>query len=156
MEFELPQFAQDIISEFRSSTSTAFTDALTEILANANTTEGDSTELPDDVTASIDAQADLIGTGVEGVFANLSNDPLTNTTESSSDDNFQFDFEPAADGVFGGQLSLVREGETEPLFTFDVGGTSPVTGDDSSTTSNYQDFFASLAAGENPLASSSL
>lgn len=78
MEFELPQFAQDTINEFRSSASTGFAEALNEILANANTTEGNSPELPDDVAASIDAQADLIGTGVQDVFANLSNDSLTN------------------------------------------------------------------------------
>jgi hypothetical protein len=155
MEFELPQFAQDTIAEFRASASTAFSDALSEILANANTTEGDSPELPDDVAASIDAQADLIGTGVEGVFADLSSDSLTNAPEANSDDGFQFNFEPAADGVFGGQLSLIRDGDTEPLFTFDVSGSSPVTGDNSSLPSNYQDFFASLAGGENPFASAS-
>lgn len=156
MEFELPQFAQDTITEFRSSASTAFTDALNEILANANTTEGDSPELPADVADSIDAQADLIGTGVEGVFANLSNDSLTNAIEANSDDSFQFNFEPATDGLFGGQISLVMDGETEPLFTFNIGGTSPVTGDNSSFSGNYQDFFASLVGGENPFASASI
>ena len=40
MEFELPQFAQDTINEFRSSAGTGFAEALDEILANANTTEG--------------------------------------------------------------------------------------------------------------------
>lgn len=157
MEYELPQFAQDTIDRFRSSASTGFAEALNEILANANTTEGDSTSLPEDATNSIDAQADLIGTGVEEVFANLSNDSLTNATEaSSSDSNFQFNFAPADDSLFGGQLSLVVEGETEPLFTFDVGGASPVTGDTSSLPSNYQDFFASFTSGENPFASGSM
>lgn len=155
MEFELPQFAQDTINEFRSSASTRFTEALNEIFANANTTEGSSPELSDDVADSIDAEADLIGTGVEEVFANLSNDSLTNVSEDNGDSNFQFNFEPATDGVFSGQLSLVVEGETEPLFTFDIGGTSPVTGDNGSS-SNYQDFFASLSGGENPFASSSI
>jgi len=156
MEFELPQFAQDTIAEFRSSASTGFAEALNEILANANTTEGDSPELPDNVADSIDAQADLIGTGVEEVFANLSNDSLTNADEANSNSNFQFNFEPATDGLFGGQLSLVIEGETEPLFTFNIGGTSPVTGDNSSFSGNYQAFFASLAGGENPFASGSI
>lgn len=155
MEFELPQFAQDTIAEFQASASTAFSDALSEILASANTTEGGSLELPDDVAASIDAQADLIGTGVEGVFADLSSDSLTNAPEANSGDGFQFNFEPAADGVFGGQLSLIGDGDTEPLFTFDVGGSAPVTGDNSSLPSNYQDFFASLSGGENPFASAS-
>ena len=155
MEFELPQFAQDTIAEFRSSASTGFAEALNEILTNANTTE-DSPELPDNVADSIDAQSNLIGTGVEEVFANLSNDSLTNATETDTDGNFQFNFEPVTDSLFGGQLSLVMEGETEPLFTFNIGGTSPVTGDNSSFSGNYQDFFASLAGGENPFASASI
>lgn len=156
MEFELPQFAQDTINEFRSSAGTGFAEALDEIIANANTTEGNSSELPDDVAASIEAQADLIGTGVQDVFANLSNDSLTNINEGNSGSNFQFNFEPATDGLFGGQLSLVVNGETEPLFTFDIGGAAPVTGDSSSLSGNYQDFFASLAGGENPFASASI
>jgi hypothetical protein len=143
--------SEELIGNYQQSVQDGIDAAIASFTSGATAPSTEAAPAVPAAEQSATTQENLTATGVEQVFANLGNDSLTNPSEGSSTSNYQFNFEPAAEGD-GGLVSLSLDGQSTPLFSFSASGTSSSTTGDNPFAAQFEEFIAGLASGENSLA----